>query len=176
MAIRRPPIGLLAAVSLTALVLAGCTLTSFLGSASQPTEPTMGAAPTHAAATPPGETATAAPIGDAPRPPTSTAKPGKPGTVICGPVTVTQTIPICVEAGQEPLVTAAEAILTNAELASVTGAKVDQSSTMCSGVPPADCAGTPPLALVSFERGAGASAIRVLVKRTSDGGMIGQRL
>lgn len=177
MDIRRTRAGLLLAGVSTILVLAACTSAeaSLLAAAAGATGTTSG--PSTAPRSVPDLDSPSHPAaGQASQRPTGSSGGGpQPGTVICGPVTATETIAICVPAGQEPLAVAAEKVLSSTELVATTSVRIDQGAAMCAVVP-ADCAGTPPVALVIFARAGASDSIRVLVWRTAGGGLSATRM
>lgn len=155
--------------------LTGCSAAAerLFGAAASTTAPASTATVLHATtpAAQPSESVASRP---SPTRGSTGAGPG-PGAVACGPVTATETIAICLPAGQQPLAIAAEQVLTSSELAIATGARVDQGPAMCAVVP-AKCSGTPPVALVIFERSGASDWIRVLVWRTTAGGLSATRM
>jgi hypothetical protein len=178
MDIRRPRTGFLVAGLISALALAACSSAgaSLFAGAGGIARPTAGPSTADGGMTAPAVSPSSGTAGQAPSSPGTVSHVPQPGTIVCGPVTLTETSTICVPPGQELFVAAAEKLLTQTEVADSTAVTVDTGASMCASVPPADCASSPPVALVTFRRAAGMDRIRVLIWRVSDGGLHGKRV
>lgn len=178
MDIRRTRASLPAVGLVMVFVLAACTsgAASLLGAATGAAGSPTGSATASGRVATPAASPAGRGTGQVPPSPSASGHQAQSGTIICGPVSATETVAICVPPAQEPLVVAAEKVLSAPEIAAAAGVTVDQGASMCAVVPPADCSGNPPIALVVFRRTAGLDPIRVLVWRESDGGLLGRRI